>query len=216
MFQNGSLPLCLLQGPWIVNTWKVKKSVSCSVVSNSLRPHGLQPSRLLCPWDFPGKSTGVGCHSLLRIGSLFCSNPDSVTCCWTSHQISLNICFSSKNYRKTARPIVSVYFFIVINIYSCCSAAQLCRILWGPMDCSTLGFLPCLSQSSGVSSNSYPLSLWCYLTISSSVVPFSSCRQSFPASGSFLMVRSLYQVAKVLELQLQYQFFQWIFRTDFL
>ena len=35
---------------------------SRSVVSNSLRPHGLQPTRLLCPWDFPGKSTGVGCH----------------------------------------------------------------------------------------------------------------------------------------------------------
>ena len=34
-------------------------------VSNSLRPHGLQPTRLLCPWDFPGKSTGVGCHHLL-------------------------------------------------------------------------------------------------------------------------------------------------------
>ena len=39
---------------------------SCSVMSNSLRPHRLQPSRLLHPWDFPGKSTGVGCHCLLQ------------------------------------------------------------------------------------------------------------------------------------------------------
>ena len=39
---------------------------SCSVVSDSSRPHGLQPTRLLHPWDFPGKSTGVGCHHLLR------------------------------------------------------------------------------------------------------------------------------------------------------
>ena len=39
---------------------------SHSVVSDSSRPHGLQPTRLLCPWDFPGKSTGVGCHRLLR------------------------------------------------------------------------------------------------------------------------------------------------------
>ena len=39
---------------------------SCSVVSDSLRPHGLQPTRLLHPWDLPGKSTGVGCHHLLR------------------------------------------------------------------------------------------------------------------------------------------------------
>ena len=36
---------------------------SCSVVSDPQRPHGLQPSRLLHPWDFPGKSTGVGCQS---------------------------------------------------------------------------------------------------------------------------------------------------------
>ena len=39
---------------------------SRSVVSNSSRPHGLQPTRLLHPWDFPGKSTGVGCHYLLQ------------------------------------------------------------------------------------------------------------------------------------------------------
>ena len=41
---------------------------SRSVVSDPQQPHGLQPSRLLCPWEFPGKSTGVGCHCLL------CSN----------------------------------------------------------------------------------------------------------------------------------------------
>ena len=35
---------------------------SHSVMSDSSRPHGLQPTRLLRPWDFPGKSTGVGCH----------------------------------------------------------------------------------------------------------------------------------------------------------
>ena len=39
---------------------------SRSVVSDSQRPHRLQPARLLRPWDFPGKSTGVGCHCLLR------------------------------------------------------------------------------------------------------------------------------------------------------
>ena len=42
---------------------------SRSVVSDPQRPHGLQPSRLLRPWDFPGKSTGVGRHCLLRSAS---------------------------------------------------------------------------------------------------------------------------------------------------
>ena len=40
---------------------------SCSVVSDSSRPHGVQPTRLLRPWDFPGKSTGVGCHCLVQV-----------------------------------------------------------------------------------------------------------------------------------------------------
>ena len=40
---------------------------SRSVVSDSSRPRGLQPTRLLPPWDFPGKSTGVGCHCLLQL-----------------------------------------------------------------------------------------------------------------------------------------------------
>ena len=39
---------------------------ACSVVSDSLRPHGLQPARRLCPWDFPGRNAGVGCHFLLQ------------------------------------------------------------------------------------------------------------------------------------------------------
>ena len=37
---------------------------SRSAVSNSLRPRGLEPARLLCPWNSPGKNTGVGCHCL--------------------------------------------------------------------------------------------------------------------------------------------------------
>ena len=37
----------------------------------SLQPHGLQPTSLLHPWDFPGKDTGVGCHFLLQLVSVF-------------------------------------------------------------------------------------------------------------------------------------------------
>ena len=46
---------------------------------------------------------------------------------------------------------------------------------------------PCPSPTLGACSNSCPLRWWCHPTISSSVVPFSSCPQSFPASGSFPM-----------------------------
>ena len=40
--------------------------LACSVVSNSLQPHGLQPTGLLCPWNSRGKNTGGGCHFLLQ------------------------------------------------------------------------------------------------------------------------------------------------------
>ena len=45
---------------------RASRCESCSVVSYSLRPHGLQPTRLLCPGSSPGKNTEVGCHSLLQ------------------------------------------------------------------------------------------------------------------------------------------------------
>ena len=60
----------------------------------------------------------------------------------------------------------------------CCSVSKSCPALCEPMNCSTPGF-PVLC------SNSCPFSQWRHPTISSSVVPFSSCLQSFPASGSF-------------------------------
>jgi len=62
---------------------------SRSVVSDSSRPHGLQPTRLLHPWDFPGKSTGGGCHRLLHF---FCldmyislTGRWKVHLCWLSY-----------------------------------------------------------------------------------------------------------------------------------
>ena len=49
---------------------------SCSVMSDCLPPHKVQPARLLCPWDFPGKNIGVGCHFLYQgIFSTQGSNP---------------------------------------------------------------------------------------------------------------------------------------------
>ena len=100
------------------------------------------------------------------------------------------------------------------NLY-CCSVVQSCLPLWDLMDCSTPGFLflHCLLEFAQIHVHwvddaiqpSHPL-----------FAPFSSCPQSFPASGSLQWVGSLHQVAKVLELQLQQQSFQWIVWVDFL
>ena len=79
---------------------------------------------------------------------------------------------------------------------------------------------PCPSPTPGICPNSCPLSHWCYLTNSSSIVQFSSCLQSFPDAqkqqGLFKWVSSSHQVAKILEFQLQHQSFQWTPRTDLL
>ena len=72
--------------------------------------------------------------------------------------------------------------------------------------------LPCPSLSHRICSDSCSLSWWCHPTISSSVIPFSSALNL----SQHQWVGSLHQVTKVLELQLQHQSSQWIFRTDFL
>ena len=76
--------------------------------------------------------------------------------------------------------------------------------------------LSCPLPTPGAYSNSCLSSHWYHPTTSSSVSPFSSCLQYFPASGLFQWVSSSHQVAKVLEFQLQHQSFQWIVRNDFL
>ena len=68
----GSAILGILQArtlEWVAisfsNAWKWKVKVKSLSRVRPSRPHGLQPTRLLCPRDFPGKNTGVGCHCLL-------------------------------------------------------------------------------------------------------------------------------------------------------
>ena len=85
--------------------------------------------------------------------------------------------------------------------------------LCNPMDCSMPGLpvhhqLPELAQT-------YVHRIGDAIQPSHPLQPLSSGLQSFPAQGLFQWVSSLYQVAKVLEFQLQHQPFQWIFRTNF-
>ena len=76
--------------------------------------------------------------------------------------------------------------------------------------------LSCSSPSPRACLNSCPLSRWSHPTISSSVVPFSSCLQSFPASGSFQMSWLFASGGQSTRTSASSSFFQWIFRTDFL
>ena len=80
---------------------------SCSVVSDSQRPHGLQPTRLLHPWDSPGKSAGVGCHCLLVF--IYFQVPH-----WSLPQLSTLVTIS--------------FFSMPLGVYFCSVAKLVCSI----------------------------------------------------------------------------------------
>ena len=70
-----------LSHQFLCSLWAKNECLVTSVVSNSVRPYGLQPARLLYPWDSPSKNTGVGCHALLQgIFPTHGSNPGLPPC----------------------------------------------------------------------------------------------------------------------------------------
>ena len=77
------------------------ESVSCSVVSDSLQPHGLEPARFLCPWDSPGKNISLGCHFLLQNLWEYSQYQQSQPAAspWTHH-----LCMSKSNQDQKNRP----------------------------------------------------------------------------------------------------------------
>ena len=86
---------------------------------------------------------------------------------------------------------ISSFFLIIVFVFVICdqfsSVAQSCPTLCNPKDWIQHARPPCPSPTLGACSYSCPLTQWCHPTISSSVVPFSSCPESFPASASFQM-----------------------------
>ena len=76
--------------------------------------------------------------------------------------------------------------------------------------------LPCPSPTPGAYPNSYPLSRWCHLTISSSVIPFSSYPQSLPASGSFQICQLFISGGQSIGVSASTSVPQWTPRTDLL
>ena len=103
--------------------------------------------------------------------------------------------------------------FCMCNVF-CCSVAKSCLTL-RPHGLQYARLL-CPPLSPGVCSNSGPLSQWCYLAISSSAIPFSSCLRSFPASGSFPVSQLFASGGQSIEVSASNQSFQCMLRTDLL
>ena len=78
----------------------------------------------------------------------------------------------------------SFFFTILLDFSQFSAVTQLCTTLCDPHGLQHIR-LPCPSPTPGACSNSCPSSQWCHPIVSSSIFPFSSCLQSFPASGSF-------------------------------
>ena len=134
---------------------------------------------------------------------------------WTRSSLQKGSCFLRNTDQDWSAPEPS-WLEDKTVIYLLFSHSVISNYLW-PCGLQHARF-PCPSPSPGACSNSCLLSWWCHATISSSVIPFSSCLQAFPASGSFLIESALHirWPMYLLELQLQHQPFQWIPRTDLL
>ena len=154
------------------------------------------PPGFFCPCGFPDKDTGVGCH------------PRGSSC--PRNQICISCIGKQVLYHWATRKAPSVIFVVVVIVQS--------------LSCVQLFVTP-LSAAHQVSlSFTISQSLLRFMSItsvmpsnhSSSVAPLPLLPSIFPCMGAFFWwVGSSHQVAKVLELQLQHQSFQWIFRIDF-
>ena len=103
---------------------------SHSVMFDSSRPHGLQPTRLLRPWDFPGKSTGVGCHC--HLNSKGNESGTSNSCLYINAESSHKIVSSQYQFRHlyTVMFSVSNHFHDIIrpnSIWGLVAEAFLCE-----------------------------------------------------------------------------------------
>ena len=117
-------------------------------VSDSSRPHGLQPTRLLCPWDSPGKNTGVGCHFFLQCVKVKCESevtqssdpqrppglqPTRLLHPWDFPGKSTGVgchcllCFSTETWLKA---LYCYFFFLHVILVFC---GTLTASFWGPL-----------------------------------------------------------------------------------
>ena len=103
-------------------------------MSDSVRPHGLQPTRLLCPWDSPGKNTGVGCHFLLQCMKVESESEVTQSCLTLSDPMDCSLPGSSIHgiFQATVLEWGATAFshnLIYVGIILFCCSVQLCLII---------------------------------------------------------------------------------------
>ena len=161
-------------------------------MSDSVRPHRRQPTRILRPWDSPGKNTGVACHFLLQCMKVKSESEVAQSCPTLSDPTDCTLPGSCVHGILQARVLEwgAIAFSNICTINSLLFSQSVSHsVVSDSLQPHGLQHarLPCSSPSPRVCSNSCPSSRWCHPNISSSVVPFSPCLQSFPASGPFPM-----------------------------
>ena len=109
-------------------------------MSDPSRPHELKPTRLLHSWDFPGKSTGVGCHCLLwsiatHTHCLHSCYSSKVTAPWVTNPWVTWIMETTERKYFLSGPLQK--FTQLWSSY--CLVTRSCPNLWDPMDCSSPG-----------------------------------------------------------------------------
>ena len=156
-----------LSSPTVAHDGNEQNVCVCSVVSDSLPPHGMEPARLLGPWDFPGKNTGVGCHFLLQwifltqglnaVSCVSCTGRWILYCCGHLEKKSIlcgwNVWFSFTNIllSRAMDPLGTLQRF----------GREVCIHLWMPVQ-----GLPPLWSLSGLLQEALELPLLCSLSAS--------------------------------------------------
>ena len=102
---------------------------------------------------------------------------------------------------------------VLVHIYFVCFSCSVMSNSWWPHGLQHTR-PPCPSPTARACLNSCPSSWWCHPTISSSVIPFSSCLQSSPASGSFPMGQLFASSAQSIGVSASTSVPKWIFRID--
>ena len=108
-------------------------------MSDSVRPHGLQPTRLLRPWDSPGKNTGVGCHFLLQCMKVESESEVAQSCLTLSDPIDCSLPLHPWDSPGKNTGVGCHFLLQCMKVESESEVAQSCLTLSDPMDCSLPG-----------------------------------------------------------------------------